>query len=71
MNYEVSYLIAEAVNLPIANSIIYLVPPLTGNFFSGIHTTLTVEGDMKIGPSVLYKYYVFINTYIFPALWRE
>ncbi len=49
MNYEVSYFIAEAVNLPIANSIIYLVPPLTGNFFLGIHIYqyLDISGSME------------------------
>jgi hypothetical protein len=46
------------------------VPPLTGNFFLGIHTTLTVDGDLKIGPSV-YLIYIYIFLQIAPALWRE
>lgn len=43
---------AKAEHLPPVKAIIYPVPPLKGNFFLGIHTTLNVHGDLKIGPSV-------------------
>ncbi|CAK61005.1 unnamed protein product (macronuclear) [Paramecium tetraurelia] len=56
--FKGSYLINNRP-IPEANAIIYPVPPLAGNYFLGIHTTLTTDGHLKIGPS------------IFPALWRE
>lgn len=45
--------------VPQARALIYPVPPLKGNYFLGIHTTLTTEGHFKIGPSIS------------PAFWRE
>ena len=39
--------------------LIYPLPPLVSNNFLGVHTTLTTEGKLKLGPTAV------------PALWRE
>jgi len=41
------------------NTLIYPLPPLTSNNFLGVHTTLTTEGKLKLGPTAV------------PAFWRE
>jgi (S)-2-hydroxyglutarate dehydrogenase len=53
--FKGSYLITNQEGMrriPEARCVIYPVPPLEGNYFLGIHTTLTVDGALKIGPSV-------------------
>ena len=40
-------------------TLVYPIPPITGNNFLGVHTTITTDGFLKIGPTAL------------PCLWRE
>jgi L-2-hydroxyglutarate oxidase len=40
-------------------TLVYPIPQITGNNFLGVHTTITTDGFLKIGPTAL------------PCLWRE
>ena len=35
------------------DKLIYPVPPIKGNNYLGIHTTITTDGKVKIGPSAI------------------
>ena len=43
----------------ILKTLVYPIPPIKGNNFLGVHTTITSNGTIKIGPTAL------------PCLWRE
>lgn len=38
-------------------SLIYPIPPKKGNYFLGVHLTVTVDGHIKFGPSAMPAFY--------------
>lgn len=65
LNYQLfpiigTYLVDTSQNAPKLKVLVYPLPPAKkGNNFLGVHTTITANGSVKLGPSAL------------PCLWRE